>query len=132
MAELEVAQVFLVKAEESLAGAESELVNGRYNNTANRCYYACFQAAIAALLRENIQPSRAQWGHEFVHGQFVGQLVNRRKLYSSELRRALANTQGLRQKGDYRGAHVTQREATRALRWARPFVEAVQRVGDIT
>src|SRR5205823_6359850 len=39
------------KALESLAGAESELANGRYNNAANRAYYACFQAAIAALQR---------------------------------------------------------------------------------
>ena len=39
------------KAQESLAGAESEFANGRYNNCANRCYYACFQTAIAALLR---------------------------------------------------------------------------------
>ena len=44
----ESVESFLVKAEESLAGAESEYVNGRYNNCANRCYYACFQAAIAS------------------------------------------------------------------------------------
>ena len=39
---------FLDKALESLAGAESEFVNERYNNTANRAYYAVFHAAIAA------------------------------------------------------------------------------------
>ena len=33
---------YLEKAAESLAGAESEYVNGRYNNCSNRCYYACF------------------------------------------------------------------------------------------
>jgi uncharacterized protein (UPF0332 family) len=43
--------IYLAKASESLLTAESELVNGRYNSCANRCYYACFQAAIAALLR---------------------------------------------------------------------------------
>jgi len=48
MAKSAISQVFLAKAEESLAGAESEFVNGRYNNCANRCYYASFQAAIAA------------------------------------------------------------------------------------
>jgi hypothetical protein len=32
----------LLKAEESLAAAASELANGRYNSCANRCYYACF------------------------------------------------------------------------------------------
>ena len=38
--------VYLRKAEESLEGANSEFVNGRYNNAVNRCYYACFQAAV--------------------------------------------------------------------------------------
>lgn len=41
---------FLDRARESLAGAESEYVNDRYNNSANRSYYAVFQAATYALL----------------------------------------------------------------------------------
>jgi len=46
----ELSQLYLIKAEESLLGAESEFTHGRrYNNVANRCYYACFQAAVAAL-----------------------------------------------------------------------------------
>lgn len=52
------------KAEESLAGAESEFANGRFNNCANRSYYSCFQAAVAGLLREGVRPAdpRQQWG----------------------------------------------------------------------
>jgi uncharacterized protein (UPF0332 family) len=42
-------QVYLAKAEESLLGAVSELDQGRYNNSVNRSYYACFHAAVAAL-----------------------------------------------------------------------------------
>ena len=53
----EARRVFLLKAEESLSGAESEFANERYNSCANRCYYACFQAAIAALLTEGIRPA---------------------------------------------------------------------------
>ena len=67
--------IYLAKAEESLRTAESEFANGRYNSCANRCYYACFQAAIAALLAEGIR-ARGQWSHEFVQGQFVGVLIN--------------------------------------------------------
>lgn len=130
MAESEVTEIYLIKAEESLAGAESEFINGRYNNTANRCYYACFQAAIAALLQEGIQPSGRQWGHEFVHARFVGELVNRRKVYPGDLRQTLSNTLGLRQTADYVEDHINQREAARALRWTRPFIEAVQTGGD--
>jgi hypothetical protein len=35
---IDATDVFLAKAEESLAGADSEFANGRYNNCANRCY----------------------------------------------------------------------------------------------
>ncbi len=79
----EAEQVFLLKAQESLAGAEAEFASARYNNCANRCYYACFQAAIAALERAGIRPRTAQpqWGHAFVQSEFVSQLINRRKLY---------------------------------------------------
>jgi uncharacterized protein (UPF0332 family) len=54
--------VYLSKANESLAGATSELVNGRYNNTANRAYYAVFQAAIAALMQAGIAPGLPRSG----------------------------------------------------------------------
>src|SRR5438876_10081992 len=95
--------IYLAKATESLLTAESEFANGRYNNCANRCYYACFQAAIAALLRAGIAPSRGrgQWGHDFVQGEFVGILVNRRKLYPAELRDTLALILKVRQAADY-------------------------------
>lgn len=49
---LEETELFLLKALDSINGAESEFANRRYDNCANRCYYACFQAAISALLRE--------------------------------------------------------------------------------
>jgi uncharacterized protein (UPF0332 family) len=59
--------IYLAKATESLLSAESEFVNGRYNSCANRCYYACFQAAIAALLSEGIHPA-GQWSHQVCPG----------------------------------------------------------------
>jgi uncharacterized protein (UPF0332 family) len=49
-------QDYLAKARESFAGAESELIDGRFNNCARSVYYACFQAAIAALLEAGISP----------------------------------------------------------------------------
>jgi uncharacterized protein (UPF0332 family) len=92
--------ICLAKATESLLSAESEFVNGRYNSCANRCYYACFQAAIAALLGEGIRPA-GQWNHQFVQAQFVGVLINQRKRYDAQLRRVLADNQSLRDKADY-------------------------------
>jgi hypothetical protein len=62
--------LFLEKARESLAGADSEFAQGRYDNCANRCYYACFQAAIWALDRAGIRPQGAsgEWSHAMVRG----------------------------------------------------------------
>ena len=82
------ATLYLAKAEESVAGAEGELANGSYNNCANRCYYACFQAGIVALIGAGITHSSGlgQWGHDFVQGELVGRLVNCRKRYPTELR----------------------------------------------
>jgi uncharacterized protein (UPF0332 family) len=94
--------IYLAKATESLLTAESEFANGRYN----RCYYACFQAAIAALLREGIRP-RGQWSHAFVQAQLVGVLINQRKRYDPQLRRVLSDNQTLHDQADYRAELVT-------------------------
>jgi uncharacterized protein (UPF0332 family) len=68
------AQDRLAKAQESLAGVESELAHRRFNNCAWDAYYACFQAAIAALLNKEISPRDSEnlWGHDFVQASFVG------------------------------------------------------------
>ena len=122
--------IYLAKATESLLSAESEFANGRYNSCANRCYYACFQAAIAALLAEGIRPS-GQWNHQFVQAQFVGVLINQRKRYDPELRRVLSDNQSLRDQADYRPALVTATQAGRALRRSRLFVAAVRQRGGV-
>jgi uncharacterized protein (UPF0332 family) len=122
--------IYLTKATESLLTAESEFVNGRYNSCANRCYYSCFQAAIAALLREGIRP-RGQWSHEFVQAQFVGVLINQRKRYDSDLRRVLADNQIVRDQADYRPELVTPTQASRALRRSRTLVHAIQQRGGV-
>jgi uncharacterized protein (UPF0332 family) len=65
---------YLAKAHENLASAESELQHGRTNSCARSAYYACFHAAIAALLHAGLtapEPARG-WGHDWVHASFVG------------------------------------------------------------
>ncbi len=104
-----LSQVLLEKAQECLVGAASELAAGRYNNSANRAYYACFQAAVAALDTQRIRPQsgRDQWGHDFVQAQFAGLLIRRRRLYPPELRDTLSKAYSLRQQGGYQSVHVT-------------------------
>lgn len=125
-------QLFLLKAQESVASAESEFANRRYNSCANRCYYACFQAAIAALLRASIQPTtpHGEWGHAFVQSQFAGQLVNRRKLYPATFRDTLVSLHALRLTADYESAPVNATRVARALRQAGELVQRIHEGGD--
>jgi uncharacterized protein (UPF0332 family) len=122
---------FLAKAGESLESAEADFTANRYNSCANRCYYACFQAAIAALLRAGIKsPAKAnQWSHTFVHGAFVGQLINRQKRYDTTIRDSLALLLDLRQTADYRSQAVPQQKASRALRRTKAFLGEVRAIG---
>jgi uncharacterized protein (UPF0332 family) len=121
----------LRKALEALAGAESEFANARYNNCANRCYYSCYQAAVAVLLRSGIRPrgSNGQWSHEFVIAQIDGELINRRKRLPSALRGTLHRMMTVRVKADYEDDDVSHTEASRVLRRCRDFVEVVQTEG---
>jgi uncharacterized protein (UPF0332 family) len=119
---------FLQKAQESLDGAQSEYVNNRYNNCANRSYYACFQAAVYALSQAEIRPAR-DWGHDFVQAQFIGQLINRRKMYSTALRQALIQNYRLREIADYSTDQISETRARRAVRRAEEFVEGIKQGG---
>ncbi len=117
--------IFLTKAQESFLGAQSEFANGRYNNCANRCYYSCLQAARAALHAVGIRPPHTTWGHEFIQAQFVGELINRRKVYPASLRDTLARSLILRQLGDYEPDMVSQTQAERTLRRTHDFVKTL-------
>lgn len=125
----ELDDVFIDKAIAALDGAESELRAGRYENVANRCYYACFQAAIAALEDSGIYPTRqakGRWSHEGVQSQFAGILINRRKRYPASLRDVLSEASSARQTADYSRLRTTEKEARYLLRRSRDFVEAIR------
>jgi uncharacterized protein (UPF0332 family) len=92
---------FLDKAVQALESAENEYINHRYDNCANRCYYACFQAAIYALQQNGVRAGRGKWGHDFVPAQFEGHLLNRRHVYSGDLRGMLERLCALRTRADY-------------------------------
>jgi uncharacterized protein (UPF0332 family) len=110
------ASIFLAKAEASLAGAESELEQGGFDNRANRSYYACFQAAIAALIQAGFGPSGkdGEWSHSGVQAQFVGELIHRRKRYPASIRSALGHNMDLRHDADFDTVHVSEITARRS------------------
>jgi len=120
--------IYLTKAKESLRGAESEFAQGRYNNATNRCYYACFQAAVAALHHTGLVPggSRSDWGRAFVQAEFVGRLIHRHRLCPTSLRQVLARNLTLRHTADYTPDLVTQTQAARALQRAQGFLAVIR------
>jgi uncharacterized protein (UPF0332 family) len=124
--------VYLAKAEESLAGAESEYANGRANNRANRAYYSCFQVAIAALIQSSVARSdqAARWDHATVQARFVGELINRRQRYPTAFGETLIQGLRLRQTADYKFERVSDVQAARGLGRARTFVAEVRMRGD--
>jgi uncharacterized protein (UPF0332 family) len=121
-------EVYLAKALESLEGTESELANRRYNNCANRCYYASFQAAVAALLAAGIQArsSKGHWRYQTVQSQFAEHLVNRRRHFPASLRTVLAANMKLRQEADYETDRISEVQAHRAVRRSREFVNTIR------
>ncbi len=121
--------IYLEKAQESLASASSELANRRYNCSANRAYYACFQAAIAVLIPRGLVP-REHWNHRFVQSRFAGELVARRKLYPAQFADIFTRLMLLRHDADYRATMVSPKQATRALRDAQQFVTTVLKGGE--
>lgn len=120
---------FLDKARESVAGARAEYEAGRYNNAANRSYYAVFQAAIHALQLEGVRlPGGGNaWGHPFVDSQFSGLLINRRHLYETSLRNVIGENRRLREDADYNPEPVNPVRTIRAVQRAERFVTAVLR-----
>lgn len=130
--EITLGGTFLYKARESLDGARLAHAGSRYSNSANRSYYACFQAAIHALIAAGIvaRGQDTHWSHGSIQGQFNGLLIHRRHRYSSDLRTILSDNSEVRVDADYTEKPVSEIAALRALRRAERFVAAiVQREG---
>jgi uncharacterized protein (UPF0332 family) len=109
----------------SLAGAESEYANGRYDNCANRAYYACYQALMGEFERTGIAPPGKRWSHELADRIFLSELVQRQVRYPRSLVESLRWLRRKRIQADYETTGVTQFEMAQALNRARAFVNAL-------
>jgi uncharacterized protein (UPF0332 family) len=110
------------KALEALAGARSELRAARFNNAANRAYYAAYNAAIVALVRAGLNSRGNFWGHDEVQARMSGDLINRRKLFPADLAQVLYDLREIREQGDYGIRIVSRRRADAAVRTTERFV----------
>ena len=121
--------VYLWKALASLAGAELELASDFFNNAVNRAYYACYQAAVAALVADGVSPELENfWPHDVVHAQFAQLLVDARARYPRTLRTTLKAVFDERLKADYEPDVIGRETATVAVNRARVFVQAISDV----
>lgn len=118
---------YLEKARECVAGARAEYEAGRYSNSANRSYYAVFQAGIHALQIDGVRlPGGGdEWSHSFVDSSFSGILINRRHRYESALRNVIEENRKLREDADYTSNRINPVRASRALQRAERFVRVV-------
>ncbi len=119
--------MYLEKAQEALRAAQLCFGERLYNSTANRAYYAMFQAAIAALEQFGVRPKGEHWSHENLQAEFAAELIHRRKSYPRHLARYLPNAMRLRHQADYRAVSVSKAQAERVLRLATEFVQVVER-----
>ena len=113
------------RAQASLQAAELCLAHGWVDSAVNRAYFALFQAAICALEQRGMR--RREWTHKGVHSDFVQLFVRRRKLVPLSFASALPTVMQLRHMGDYQQPGVSQRQAERAVRLAREFLEILIR-----
>jgi len=67
------------------------------------------------------------WGHEFVQSQFVGQLINRRKVQPTVLRNTLAANYAVRVTADDERDQVSATTAARALTRTEEFIDVTRR-----
>jgi len=114
---------FFTKATENIEAAELLFENRLYNASANRAYYAGFQAAIAALENIGIKFDRVR--HEAVQANFAAELVQKRKIYGNHLKSYLMDLQNVRNFADYKLKFVSKKVAYRQLKKARELVEDV-------
>ncbi|OQY57499.1 MAG: hypothetical protein B6245_16765 [Desulfobacteraceae bacterium 4572_88] len=92
-------QDFLKKAKENLRIAQMSFEHQCHNACANRAYYACFQAAIAALVSR--RAGRGKFDHKWVQAEFSRKLIKRQKIYPARLRSYLLEMQIIRNRADY-------------------------------
>jgi len=117
---------FLTKAQENLAVAEWAYTNGHYNATANRTYYAAFQAAVAALAHFGLLLKTGRIEHRAVQNAFATELIHRRKLFPNHLKSVLSTLQEARDEADYEPQSVSKNLATKQLRMARELLKIIQ------
>ena len=123
-----LAELFLNKVLQSLAGAQREFAVAAYDKTANRCYYACYQAAVALLIEiDQFGPLSERHDHDEFWAKLSAQAIRQRKIVRSEYAQRVQELLSLRRVADYSETSVNQRKAQRVSDLAREFCADAER-----
>jgi len=117
----------LERAHDTLLDIEFAIQNMRWNNAANRLYYACYYAAIALLVSDGYVART----HNGVKALLGLHYANEGKI-NEELIKAYRRMFNLRQTGDYDDmAEITQEEVLNLLQPAQQFIKTIENLINI-
>jgi uncharacterized protein (UPF0332 family) len=118
---------YLEKAQSSYAGALACMERGAFDSCVSRCYYAVFQAAIAALIQlTDFRPQKGEWSHKTTQAEFNRRLVMRQKVFSGEIGRILLTLIERRHRADYSSVSTGGRIAQASAILAKTFLSTVE------
>jgi uncharacterized protein (UPF0332 family) len=122
---------YLEKAKNSYMGARACLDNAAFDSCVSRCYYAVFQAAIAALIElTDFRPQAGEWSHKATQAEFNRCLVMRRKVFSGAIGRTPLTLIEWRHRADYSSVTTNRQTAKMGVMLAAAFLAAVEsRIG---
>lgn len=117
-------QIFLEKAKRNIRAAQLLFDNELYDESANRAYYAAFQAALAMLSTVGISIERIS--HEATQSVFNRELIHRRKVFPGKFKSYLLDLLAVRGDADYKAKFISKRIAKLQLRMAKEFLERIE------
>jgi uncharacterized protein (UPF0332 family) len=115
-------ELFLQRSAQNLEAAELLFDAGLYDASANRSYYAVFDAAFVACLHFGapVVPDHAK-----VLSLFCGELVARQKIYPASLKNDLYEVQRLRVQADYKNIAVTKSKAQQSIKLTKAILTII-------
>lgn len=120
-----------LKAQRALESARLLLNDGDLDGAGNRCYYAMFDAARAALLSQvpSLDPQFAKT-HSGLMSVFNERLVKENKT-SRDIGKLLKRAEELRVLADYTLTELTQEDIASLIESAERFLEAMKGLCDV-
>lgn len=117
-------EIYLGKAKRNIRAAQLLFDNELYDESANRAYYAAFQAAFAMLMSLDLQTKKIS--HEAVQSIFNREFIHRRKIFPGKFKSFLLDLLFVRNNADYKPMFISRRKALRQINKAREFLEFVE------